>query len=69
MTTIYTIYAGDSPVYQGTNYTHIKKLWKDIIDSVFSEDGVGDYVLKKGEEIMFEYVGVKNIFYTNKGKE
>ena len=58
MTTIYTIYAGDSPVYQGTNYTHIKKLWDEVVSSVKTANGEGIYTFCKGYELMFEHRSV-----------
>ena len=60
MTTVYTIYAGDSPIYQGTNYTHTKKLWDDVVSSAKTANGEGVYTFCKGEELMFEYKGKIN---------
>ena len=60
MTTVYTIYAEESPVYQGTNYTHIKRLWDEVISSIKAANGLGTYTLYKGEELMFEYRGITN---------
>lgn len=57
MTTVYTIYAGECPIYQNTSYERAKQLWSDIVASVAIANPDKSYTFKKGEELMFEHKG------------
>lgn len=59
MTTIYTIYADGSAIYQATNYHYLKDMWNEIVNSPYLVNGVGVYEFKKGEELLFECKGGK----------
>lgn len=60
MTTIYTIYGGDCPIYQSTNYSQVKKLWDEVVKSMgYAQEIKACYTLKKGDELMFEVRGAE----------
>lgn len=54
MNPVYTILHENVKIYESVSYTHIKRLWKSIIDN---KDFRGSFTLSKDNEILFELIG------------